>query len=123
MRIPIYQVDAFTDQLFSGNPAAICPLDKWLDDELLQKIAAENNLSETAFFVKDIVGPKGAVSMVPNEKARVDVDDLSDSAAIDKNTKQNLKPNSAISGGIILGRISRRMIQPRPSPRKRAAST
>lgn len=52
MRIPIYQVDAFTDQLFGGNPAAICPLEKWLDDELLQKIAAENNLSETAFFVR-----------------------------------------------------------------------
>ena len=52
MNIPIYQVDAFTDKLFGGNPAAVCPLEKWLDTELLQKIAAENNLSETAFFVK-----------------------------------------------------------------------
>jgi len=52
MKIPIYQVDAFTDKLFGGNPAAVCPLEKWLDTELLQNIAAENNLSETAFFVK-----------------------------------------------------------------------
>lgn len=52
MKIPIYQVDAFTDKLFGGNPAAVCPLEKWLDEELLQKIAAENNLSETAFFVE-----------------------------------------------------------------------
>ncbi|CAF4251221.1 unnamed protein product [Rotaria sp. Silwood2] len=51
MKIKIYQVDAFTDQLFGGNPAAICPLDKWLPDSLMQKIAAENNLAETAFFV------------------------------------------------------------------------
>jgi PhzF family phenazine biosynthesis protein len=49
--IPIYQVDAFTDRLFTGNPAAVCPLADWLADDLLQKIAAENNLSETAFFV------------------------------------------------------------------------
>ena len=50
MKIKIYQVDAFTDKLFSGNPAAVCPLEKWLDDDILQKIAAENNLSETALF-------------------------------------------------------------------------
>lgn len=49
----IYQVDAFTDKVFSGNPAAVCPLDHWLEDELLQKIAAENNLAETAFYVKN----------------------------------------------------------------------
>lgn len=49
--IPIYQVDAFTQQPFQGNPAAICPLDAWLDDALMQNIAAENNLSETAFCV------------------------------------------------------------------------
>ena len=48
----IYQVDAFADQLFSGNPAAVIPLEHWLDEELMQKIAMENNLSETAFFVK-----------------------------------------------------------------------
>jgi len=48
----IYQVDAFTDKVFSGNPAAVCPLNEWLSDELLQKIAMENNLAETAFYVK-----------------------------------------------------------------------
>src|SRR5690349_18401775 len=51
MRIPIYQVDAFTDRLFAGNPAAVCPLKEWLPDEVLQAIAAENNLAETAFFL------------------------------------------------------------------------
>ena len=53
MRIPIYQVDAFTDRLFAGNPAAVCLLDSWPEDAFLQSIAAENNLSETAFLVKD----------------------------------------------------------------------
>ena len=52
MKIPIYQIDAFTNKVFSGNPAAVCPLNDWLDDATLQLIAAENNLSETAFFVK-----------------------------------------------------------------------
>ncbi len=50
--IPYYHVDAFTNHVFSGNPAGVCPLKEWLDDITLQKIAAENNLSETAFFVK-----------------------------------------------------------------------
>lgn len=49
--LPIYQVDAFTDVLFAGNPAAVVPLVQWLPDDVLQKIAMENNLSETAFFV------------------------------------------------------------------------
>lgn len=49
--IPVYQVDAFTTQKYKGNPAAVCPLDSWLDDKILQKIAEEINLSETAFFV------------------------------------------------------------------------
>ncbi len=53
MTLPIYQVDAFTGKLFGGNPAAVVPLDNWLDDETMQKIAAENNLAETAFFVKE----------------------------------------------------------------------
>ena len=53
MKIPLYQIDAFTNTLFNGNPAAVCPLESWPDDETLQRIAAENNLSETAFFVKD----------------------------------------------------------------------
>lgn len=54
MKLTIYQVDAFADEVFKGNPAAVCPLTEWLPDELLQKIASENNLSETAFYV-----PKG----------------------------------------------------------------
>jgi predicted PhzF superfamily epimerase YddE/YHI9 len=51
MRLPIYQVDAFASEVFRGNPAAVCPLDRWLATERMQAIAAENNLSETAFFV------------------------------------------------------------------------
>lgn len=51
MKLPLYQVDAFTDRLFAGNPAAICPLDAWLPDSILQAIAAENNLAETAYLV------------------------------------------------------------------------
>lgn len=52
LKIPIYQVDAFSSTVFSGNPAAICPLDEWLPDEQLQAIATENNLSETAYLVR-----------------------------------------------------------------------
>ncbi len=52
MKINIYQIDAFTNKLFGGNPAAVCPLDNWLEDEILQNIAKENNLAETAFFVQ-----------------------------------------------------------------------
>jgi PhzF family phenazine biosynthesis protein len=51
MKLHQYQIDAFTRQIFHGNPAAVCPLPHWLDDVLLQAIATENNLSETAFFV------------------------------------------------------------------------
>ncbi len=51
MRIPIYQIDAFASQIFRGNPAAVCPLESWLDDEVMQNIANENNLSETAFYI------------------------------------------------------------------------
>lgn len=53
MLIPLFQVDAFTDEVFKGNPAAVCPLEKWLANAQLQAIANENNLSETAFFVRD----------------------------------------------------------------------
>ncbi len=49
--ITLYQVDAFTNKLFHGNPAAVCPLSEWLSDEQMQNIAMENNLSETAFYV------------------------------------------------------------------------
>jgi PhzF family phenazine biosynthesis protein len=52
VKIPIYQIDAFSETSFTGNPAAVCPLDKWPDDKLLQNIAMENNLSETAFLVR-----------------------------------------------------------------------
>ncbi len=51
MKIPMWQVDAFTAKVFAGNPAAVCLLDDWLADGVLQSIAAENNLSETAFLV------------------------------------------------------------------------
>src|SRR5262245_30531181 len=51
MKLKIYQVDAFAEKLFSGNPAAVVPLKEWLPDETMQKIAMENNLAETAFFV------------------------------------------------------------------------
>lgn len=52
MRQKIYQIDAFSDKVFSGNPAAVCPLDEWLSEDIMLKIAAENNLAETAFYVK-----------------------------------------------------------------------
>lgn len=52
MKLTIYQVDAFTDKVFGGNPAAVIPLQNWPEDSLMQKIAMENNLSETAYFVK-----------------------------------------------------------------------
>src|SRR6478736_2464116 len=51
MKLTVYQVDAFTDKLFAGTPAAVIPLEKWLDEKLMQQIAMENNLSETVFFV------------------------------------------------------------------------
>ena len=51
MQIPLFQVDAFSDKTFGGNPAAVCVLNEWLSDEVLQAIAEENNLSETAFLV------------------------------------------------------------------------
>lgn len=54
--LQIYQVDAFAEKLFTGNPAAIVPLQSWLPDDLMQKIAMENNLAETAFFVPEPEG-------------------------------------------------------------------
>lgn len=53
MELDIYIVDAFTDKVFKGNPAAVVPLDRWLDDDMMQSIAIENNLSETAFFKEE----------------------------------------------------------------------
>ena len=58
MKLRLYQIDAFTDKLFAGNPAAVVPLKKWLPDELMQKLAMENNLAETVFFVPSKI--KGA---------------------------------------------------------------
>ncbi|MDW3197018.1 MAG: PhzF family phenazine biosynthesis protein [Cytophagales bacterium] len=52
MKQKIYQVDAFAESVFTGNPAAVCPLNEWLSDEVMQKIGMENNLAETAFYVK-----------------------------------------------------------------------
>jgi PhzF family phenazine biosynthesis protein len=52
MKLSLYQIDAFTNKLFGGNPAAVIPLKKWIPDELMQQLAMENNLSETVFFVK-----------------------------------------------------------------------
>lgn len=56
MKLPLYQIDAFTDRVFGGNPAAVVPLDAWLPDATLQAIAAENNLAETAYFVPEADG-------------------------------------------------------------------
>ena len=56
MQLEIFQVDAFSAQPFGGNPAAVIPLENWLPDELLQRIAEENNLSETAYSVKNQAG-------------------------------------------------------------------
>ncbi len=51
MQLPIFQVDAFTDKVFGGNPAAVCPLEHWLPDDVMRKIAIENSVAETAFFI------------------------------------------------------------------------
>lgn len=56
MKLQLYQVDAFAENIFEGNPAAVIPLEKWLPDSVLQKIALENNLSETAFFISTASG-------------------------------------------------------------------
>ena len=56
MKIPMWQVDAFTAKVFSGNPAAICMLESWLEDRVLQSIAAENHVSETSFLVRNEEG-------------------------------------------------------------------
>jgi PhzF family phenazine biosynthesis protein len=61
MKLKLYQIDAFTNKLFSGNPAAVIPLKKWIPDDLMQKLAMENNLAETVFFV-------------PSEKKEADYD-------------------------------------------------
>ena len=62
-----YVVDAFTDRVFAGNPAAVCVMENWLPDEIMQKIAAENNLSETAFQAS----PRGGIVYCENKGDRV----------------------------------------------------
>lgn len=52
MKLPIFQVDAFTGKVFGGNPAAVCPLEQWLSDDVMQRIAIENSVAETAFFIQ-----------------------------------------------------------------------
>lgn len=59
MNLPIYQVDAFTNEVFRGNPAAVMPLKEWIPEDLMQQIAMENNLAETAFFVPLYPGDSG----------------------------------------------------------------
>jgi len=70
MKLPIYQIDAFAGELFAGNPAAVVPLEQWIDDALLQSIAMENNLSETAFFLP--AGPHYELRwFTPNAEVRL----------------------------------------------------
>lgn len=68
MQLNIYQVDAFTTKVFGGNPAAVCPLNEWIEAELMQQIAAENNLSETAFFVQREQGHYEIRWFMPNDE-------------------------------------------------------
>ena len=69
MNLTLYQIDAFTDKIFNGNPAAVIPLETWLDEELMQNIAMENNLAETAFLcpsftVSEVSAPDGVGDLV-----------------------------------------------------------
>ena len=64
-KLRIYQVDAFSGRLFGGNPAAVVPLDTWLDAKTMQSIALENNLAETAFFA-----PEGSGLRLPGSRPR-----------------------------------------------------
>ncbi len=69
MDLPLYWVDAFSDRTFGGNPAAVVPLDAWLPDALLQQIANENGVPETAYFVR--TGPaSGAAALVHSPRLR-----------------------------------------------------
>ncbi|MCL4139122.1 UNVERIFIED_CONTAM: hypothetical protein GTU68_050501, partial [Idotea baltica] len=73
--ITLYQVDAFSEKAFGGNPAAVCVLDKWISDDLMQNIAAEINLSETAFFVKEEDDEEAVIKTRPDftKLARLDL--------------------------------------------------
>ena len=76
MKIKQFQIDAFTGRVFGGNPAAVCPLKGWRDDNLLQSIAEENSLSETAFFELGIKGVELKVSdlFIPSLPTAFDAD-------------------------------------------------
>lgn len=63
MKLSLHWVDAFTDRVFAGNPAAVVPLDAWIPDALMQSVAAENGLSETVFFVRETDGGEGAYAI------------------------------------------------------------
>src|SRR5665213_2741693 len=71
MKHKIWQIDAFAAKVLEGNPAAVVPLESWLDDALMQRIAGENNLAETAFFVKTAAGHYDLRWFTPN--AEVDL--------------------------------------------------
>ena len=73
MDYTIYQVDAFTDTLFKGNPACVVPLEKWLDDSILLNIAKENAVPETAFFVKN---DKSKLDFILSNNGFIYIDDL-----------------------------------------------
>jgi PhzF family phenazine biosynthesis protein len=73
MRIPLFQIDAFATHVFEGNPAAVCPLETWPDDARMQAIAGENNLAETAFFVRDAKDPARFALRWFTPKAEVDL--------------------------------------------------
>lgn len=87
MKLTVYQVDAFADKIFRGNPAAVIPLEDWIDDTLMQQIAMENNLSETVFFVKD--GAARPPQTLPKEGLSKTQPLLSQEAKNDKGTSQS----------------------------------
>jgi PhzF family phenazine biosynthesis protein len=73
MKLPLYQVDSFATEVFRGNPAAVCPLDAWLDERTMQAIAMENALSETAFFVREAGSPDRFAIRWFTPKAEIDL--------------------------------------------------
>ena len=86
MKLKIWQVDAFSDKPLGGNPAAIVPLESWLDDGLMQAIAAENNVAETAFFVKTGAGRYDLRWFAPNREVDLCGHATLASAWIDRST-------------------------------------
>ncbi len=107
MKITIYQIDAFTEKLFGGNPAAVCPLDNWLSDEVMQNIANENNLAETAFYV-----PSGEEYLIRWFTPTVEVDLCGHATLaaayvlffLEKHTGQSITFSSPRSGKLVVSR-------------------